>query len=267
MTPLEMLRTYMGRLGMDTQAADIYEALRLHGPQTISALARTSGVERIRIYRLLDDLKAAGIVEVEVQYKRSILHAAPIGQLEVLLAKRQQELVDLREGYAELTKLFADHSISSAQTRVRFYEGMDGIKQVLWNQTKAKGEGLAILRDNMQHKTNLAFFERWVRRCNERQLKHRGIIGKDFAATQQDWYARHSNERLEHWQARAVPDEVFPLPYSLVTYDDVVVHYNWNDGRMFAIEIHDAAVAMMQRQFFELLWKQAVPVDDMHGSV
>ena len=154
----------------------------------------------------------------------------------------------------------------AASTRVQFYEGMDGVKQMLWNQARAaRGENLAILYDNMQHKTNLAFFERWVRKCNEAGIQFRGIIGDEFIRTQQAWYASHSNERLARWQARHVPDELFPIRHSVVTYDDVVLHYHCQDNRVLGIEIHDALIAQMQRQFFELLWQQSTAVDDLRG--
>lgn len=259
------LRNYIARLGMDPKVADIYHALQTYGPQTMSELARSSGVERIQIYRLLDDLKLSGLVKVEIRYKRSILHAAPITSLQVLLAKREQEIKDLQKDYTLLTSTYEAQTMESASTRVQFYEGMDGIKQMLWNQTAAKSEGLAILYDNMQNKTNLAFFERWVRKCNERGLRFRGIIGDHFIGTQQAWYAEHTNERLDHWESRHIPEDVFPIAYSIVTYDDIVLHYNWSDERMFGIEIHNAGIAQAQRQFFEMLWKQAAPVDDLMG--
>ena len=260
---IEPLRSYLAHLGLSPKIAEIYHALQAYGPQTISELARTSGVERIQIYRLLDELKASGLVEIEVQYKRSVLHAAPITTLQILLAKREQELKDLQQEYSSLTAALSTQTMESATTRVQFYEGMDGIKQLLWNQTKARGENLAILYDNIQHKTNLSFFERWAHRCNERGMHFRSIIGDHFIQTQQDWYAEHANERLEHWQARYVTDSTFSIPYTVATYDDVVVHYNWNDERMFGIEIHNPAVAQVQRQFFELLWRSGTVVDDL----
>ncbi len=269
MNSLEHLRSYLTHAGLNPKIAEIYHTLQYYGPQTMSELARSSGIERIQIYRMLDELKSSGLVEVETQYKRSILHAAPVTTLQLLLVKREQELKDLQQEYAalEAEHQFHAQSMERATTRVQFYEGLDGIKQMLWNETRAKGENLAILRDNMQNKTNLAFFKRWVRKCNERGLHFRGIIGDDFIRTQQDWYIKHRNERLDHWKSRYVTQSVFPIPYSIVVYDDVIAHYNWNNKRMFGIEIHDAAVAAVQRQFFELLWDNATEADDLAGQV
>lgn len=261
----ESLRTYFRRLDLDPKIADIYQALRADGPQTISELSRTSGVERIRIYRLLDSLKASGLIEVEMRYKRSILHAAPISSLQILIAKREQEVKDLQRDYVALTRELTTKSMQSQGARVQFYEGMDGVKQMLWNQTRGAGDSYAVLHDNMQHKTNLAFFERWVKKCNQKNRKFYGIVGDAFIRTQQEWYASYTNERLRHWEARYVPESVFAIPYTIVVYDDIVLHYDWNDERMFGIEIHNVAMARVQRQFFDILWRQAEPVNDLQG--
>ena len=261
----ESLRTYFRRLNLEPQVADIYQALLTDGPQTISELARTSGVERIRIYRLLDSLKASGLIEIETRYKRSILHAAPISSLQILIAKREQELKDLQRDYATLTRELTTKSLQARGTRVQFYEGMDGVKQMLWNQTRGAGDTYSMLHDNIQNKTNLAFFDRWVKKCNQQDRKFYGIIGDTFIRTQQEWYATHANERLKHWDARYVSGRVFAIPYTITVYDDIVLHYDWNDQRIFGVEIHNPVMARVQRQFFDMLWAQGEPVNDLQG--
>jgi len=257
----KQLEDYFVKLGLESDAATLYMALQAHGPQTISELARSSGIERIRIYRMLDDLQAAGVVEIESRYKRSIIHAASFSSLQVLLVKREQELQDLQQEYSQLSMQFSGREMHSRATRVQFYEGMDGIKQMLWGQTTAKSrENISILYDNMQNKTNATFFERWAQRCNERGLRFRGIVGDHFLKTQEAWYKTHTNERLAHWEARQIPETILKLEYSTVVYDDTILQYNWNSDLIFGIEIQNAPMARMYRQLFELVWLQAAPI-------
>lgn len=117
----------------------------------------------------------------------------------------------------------------------------------------------------MQIRTKSAFFERWVAACNEKGLTFRGIISDNFIKTQQEWYGTYSNERLESWDSRYVPDSVFPITHSMIVYDNVLAYYNWKDGEIFGIEIHNQEIANAQRLFFEMLWSQAQPVDDLLG--
>ncbi|HSX15255.1 MAG TPA: helix-turn-helix domain-containing protein [Candidatus Saccharimonadales bacterium] len=263
----EAIRTYLAKLGLDPEIADIYLALHAYGPQNISVLSRKSGVERTRIYRLLDLMKEANLVEVEVHDKRSIVKAAHIGNLQSVLSKREQELRSLQDELREIEQHFTASSISSDLTKVHFYQGLDGNKQMFWNQTRAVGETVCILYENMQNKTNSAYFERWVRKCNERGLKFRGIIGEHFIKTQQDWYATHQNERLEHWESRYLDPTTYPITHSVVVYDNVVAYYNWKDGEIFGIEMINQEIADAQRRVFEMLWDKAKPVDDLKGLI
>lgn len=263
----EKLHDYFARLGLRPEIADIYLALHTHGAQTLSGLARISGVERVQIYRLLDELKTTGLVEVETHYKRSILRAAPFENTKQLLYKRDQELRDLKRDFLPLAESFSSTVLDSATTRVRFYEGIDGLKQMAWNQTRGKGENLSILYDSPQHDRakNFEFFARWVHECNRRDIRFRGIIGEHFIQSQQIWYATHSNERLRHWESRFISEHDFPIPYSMVIYDDTVLYYNWSSTHISGVEITNSAIARIQRQLFELLWQRAEPIDDISG--
>lgn len=259
-----LVHTYFAKLGFEPEIADIYLALQAYGPQSVMQLARNAKVERTRLYRVIDLLAEANLVEIEVHYKRRIYKAAPIANVQILLSKREQELKDLQDGFENLQRHVEHTSLDSPSTRVQFYKGSDGLKQMFWNETKSRTENLSILFENMQSKTNMAFFERWTARCNEQGIDFRSLVGDHFIQTQKDWYAVHSNEKLQRWEGRYVPGNVFQITHSTVTYNDVVAYYNWRDGEIFGVEIYNQEIADAQRQVFEMLWKQGTPLSD-HG--
>jgi DNA-binding MarR family transcriptional regulator len=256
----DAIRKYFAKLNLEPEIADLYLILHAYGPQTISALARNAGVERTRIYRLLDKLTSTKLVETETQYKRIILHAAPIMNLQILLAEREQQLRSLQTELTELQKQLEAPARESHTTRVQFYRGLEGNKQMFWNQTKAQGETLSILYETIQTRTNLTFFERWVRQCNESGLEFRGLISDHFLKDLQSWYGKHSNERLEYWESKYLPPTVFPITHSTIVYDNVVSYYNWRGGETFGVEIYNQEIADMQRNVFEMLWTQGEQV-------
>jgi sugar-specific transcriptional regulator TrmB len=259
------LKDYFERLGLEPDAADIYLTLRTYGPQNILRLSRNSGMERTRLYRLLDILTANQLVELRTEYKKTIVSAAPLNNLHILLAKREQDLTALQEELRILENALQPTYIASPATRVQMYRGVDGLKQMFWNQTNATTDTLSILYENMQSRTNLKFFERWVRKANERRLSSRSIIGDHFITTQAEWYKKHTNERLAAWEARYAPPTLFKITHSTIIYNDVVCYYNWQDGEVFGIEMYNQEIADSQRSFFTALWQAALPVDDMKG--
>jgi sugar-specific transcriptional regulator TrmB len=252
------VRTYFAKLGLEAEIADIYLALHANGPQTISELSRSSGVERTRIYRLIDTLMEANLIELESHYKRGVIKAAPIANLNILISQREQELKSLQDELGLIEQVLGRNSLSSPSTRVQFYHGTAGVKQMYWNETKAEGEVLAILHENMQVKTDSRFFERWAVQCNQKDMTFRGIISDDFLASQALWYTNHTNEKLQNWQSRYISPDAFPITHGTIIYDNVVGYFNWKDDEIFGIEIYNAEIAATQRQLFELLWKQSV---------
>jgi hypothetical protein len=253
------IQNYFAKLGLEPEIAMLYLALHTYGPQSISELSRNSGVERTRIYRLIDKLMDSNLIEVESHYKKGIIKAAPIANINILISQREQELKSLQDELSLIEQLLARNTLSSPATRVQFYTGAAGIKQMYWNETKAKGEVLAFLHENMQLRTDSRFFERWAQQCNEKNMHFRGIITDSFIASQKLWYTHHTNDRLKNWQARYINQDTFAITHGTIVYDNVVGYFNWKDDEVFGIEIYNSQIAHTQRQLFELLWQQAQP--------
>lgn len=261
----QAVRTYFFKLGLVPEFADIYLALLAHGRQSLSDLSRNARIERTKIYRLLDDIEKSGLIKIDVEYKKKFFSAEPIENLQILIAKKEQNLEDLKKDFDAVQKTLQASTKRSNKTTIRHYRGVDGLKQMYWNETKGSGENLSILHENMQIRTGATFFERWARACNENNLQFRGIINDTFIKSQQEWYGQYSNERLKNWQSGYLPDSTFLLQHSIVVYDNVTAYYNWQNGEIFGLEMINQQVADTQRQFFESLWKQATIVDDLHG--
>lgn len=255
----EAIQKYFSKLGLKREIAAIYLALYAHGPQTISELARNSQVERTRIYRLVDELLASNLIEVESHHKRGVIKAAPIANLHILISQKEQELRGLQDELGLIEQLLARNSLSSPATRVQFYHGAEGYKQMFWKEPGAKTEVLCIVYEIAQPKTNVAFYERWVERSNQNQVRYREVHGDHFRASKKAWHATHTNTQLAHYEARYVAPKVFPITHSISIYDNIVAYYNWKDGEIFGIEIYNQEIADTQRRFFEMLWGKSEP--------
>jgi hypothetical protein len=89
------------------------------------------------------------------------------------------------------------------------------------------------------------------------------VFGDNFIRSQQDWYKKYDNERMVNWEGRYVPPGVFPITHSTTVYNDVTSYFNWKDGEIFGIEIHNQEIADAQRRFFEMLWQQGIEINDL----
>jgi sugar-specific transcriptional regulator TrmB len=259
LTDTATIRNYFAKLGLESEIADIYLALHVHGPQTISALSRTSGVERTRIYRLIDKLTESNLIEVESHYKRGIMKAAPIANLNILISKKEQELKSLQDELGLIQQVLARNSLSDPTTRVQFYHGPEGIRQMQWNLLRAKGEICSIMHEPIQAATGDAYFKRWAERWNESNNSCRIVLDEHFHKISDAWHAKNPGWRVKNTSTRELHSSVMVIRSDSDIYDNVVSYYNWHEGEIFGVEIYNKHIADMQRTFFEMLWAKASP--------
>jgi sugar-specific transcriptional regulator TrmB len=258
LTDVVAIRTYFGKLGLEQEIADLYLALHVHGPQTISELARNSKVERTRVYRLINKLLDSNLIEVETHYKRGIIKAAPIANLHILITQKEQELRSLQDELDLVQQVLARNSLSSPTTRVQFYHGREGIRQMLWNELGAKEALLGYHYEILDSATGNAFIDRWAAEFEKRHLHRQIMFGNDYVKS---WRSRKPQRtRVEgvdyrHLDARTF----FPITHSCDVYDNVVAYYNWQDNEIFGIEIYNQQIAAAQRQLLKGLWAKSTP--------
>jgi DNA-binding transcriptional ArsR family regulator len=253
----DVIRSYFATLGLEAEIADLYLALHLHGPQTISKLSRSSGVERTRIYRLLGRLREASLVEVESHYKRSIIKAAPIANLRILINQKEGELEALQGKLDILEQALVRSSLSSPTTRVQFYHGPEGIRQMLWNELQNKSGLLGYRFQILDAGTGLTFMDRWAVEFESQNLRCRVLYGDDFV---QSWHNRRPpGRRIDGVEYRFIDPNIFPITHSCDVYDDVTLYFNWRGEEVFGIEIYNQQIADAQRVLLHGLWDQSTP--------
>lgn len=244
-----IIRKYFVKLGLAPEIADIYLSLYSDGPQSISALSRNSGVERTRIYRLIDQLLQSNLVETETRQRGAVIKAAPISNLQTLIDRRTEELKNLGDELDMMERLLARNSLSNPALRVQTYRGQQGVRQMLNNELSAGdivGYGLRATEANAGRQ----FLNDWRKRLQnavrERLLVNPGDDPADSAA------------RLDY---RVISVKTLGITGPVAIYDDVVAYYSHKENEVFGLEIISADFSAMQRQQFECLWNAANPKD------
>lgn len=252
-----MITRYFSELGLSDEAAGVYATLIEQGPQTISELGRNADIERTKLYRLLPVLEKARLIVIDSEYKHGVIEAAPLDNLELLLAERESEIQLLKQELPLLKQSLLPSVQQDPKTKVQFYRGASGVKQMLWNETAATTEIVSLLHQGLQQYAGLAFFERWVAKCNDRGIVSRSLVNEAFFEEQAAWHQGHRSAKLKNWDGKALPAEIFTISHSMIVYDNVLAYFNWQpDGEVFGVELHNQQLADTQRQFFELLWRQ-----------
>ncbi len=127
-----MNQTLFDQLGLSERDVLVYRALLASGPSSIRTIAERAGVNRGSTYECLKSLQQRGIVTYQPRGKRRYFSAREPEVLLQLADERREQLdraIDQLKTsiIPDLHHLKPDFSIAN----VEFYEGDDGIEQVL----------------------------------------------------------------------------------------------------------------------------------------
>lgn len=214
----DTIRSYFSKLGLSPEIADLYIALHLHGPQNISALSRSSGVERTRIYRLIAQLLESNLIEVTARGTRGIVQAAPIANLRILIRQKEEALKSLQEELGLVEQILARNSLGLPGLRLQLYQGRSGLQQMLEGELRATAGVIGYQNIDLQ-----------------------ACVGKEFWASWQQKLKQHAISRT----VITLDDGALSTACSI--YGDVVAFYVVKDGTVCGTEIYSQEIAAAQR--------------------
>ncbi|HSH55895.1 MAG TPA: helix-turn-helix domain-containing protein, partial [Candidatus Limnocylindrales bacterium] len=132
------------RLGLTPDEAKVYLTL-IREPMSHLEIARKSGVNRTKVYRIADALIKRGLITEETNDEGRQLAANDPANLEITLTTAEEQLKLRRKILSDTLPVLQDIFSEGDQPKerdfvVNTYEGIDGFKQMLWNELKTRDE-------------------------------------------------------------------------------------------------------------------------------
>jgi len=246
---------YLSSLDLSRDEAKLYLAL-LKSPQTHLELARVTGVNRTKVYRLADQLEKRSLISSQTDDRGTFLVAADPSTLEVELVTQEETLKNKRAIFKQLLPTLTDIKKQGASGPLNFiihtYEGVEGFKQMLWHELKAKNEVLVFGSGAIE---NLVPSKRWAEKHRAmsveaaykvRELLNPGKKGENFTK---------NTAFMKAYSKRYITEDILLMDHQIVVYNDTVATYCWQDGQKVGYEIINKAYATMLRQMFESYWQ------------
>jgi len=233
------------QLGLQETEARFYLAALELGAASVRDVAAKAGISRTNAYDVFARLLEQRLVmEVGAASNKSMLVAAePPEHLLELFDARRRKLDGL------LPELKSLYNRSSDKPRVRFYQGLEGIKLVLDDTLTARDKkllGILSMRD-LYEVPGREWMEDLVRRRIEGGVFLR-VIRSPVKDIPHVWPESTTDLREVRFASRAM---VFTMTSYI--YDDKVAIIS-SRRENFAMTIESEEFAMMQRNLFEMFW-------------
>lgn len=260
---LPTLKTFLLQLDLSPEETTLYSVLIQQGQQTILELSRLSGINRTKIYRVLEQMKKKGLIEEIVDENRMLAKAVGLHQIEYLVQEQEEKGAHLRKLFPMISSLLSSAAMEQSDTKVLFYRGRDGIRQMLWNTLQTDKVGYGYTYRLMAEIVGLDFLKKWRNEWIHRKLLFKDIHSDAYVKSRGDMKDIRLEELSypqEHFQTRYIPAAILDINHQSDIYNDVLTYYNWYEGEIFGVEIYNHKIARQQKQLFQLVWEKARPL-------
>lgn len=248
------LRKHLSSLGFDAQERSVLVRILEQGPSTPLALSRALKLNRTTLYRVLERLRERGVVaEVhDVEGKRYSV-ASP-EQFNRLWREEQLAAEARASSYSFLQGVMQDMVAgSTVGFSVKEYHGVEGIKQMLWNELAAEKEVLVFGYQTMNEFVGKPFAEKQREEVMERGIRYREILNFSDKAKETERYTAFPQWHRYH-VSRYIPDTLLTIRQGIQTYNQTVSIFSWKDEHYVGVELVNGAFSLFMRQAFEHYW-------------
>ena len=241
--------------GLDQEEAKIYLELLEKKVATALGLSRSLSIGRTKVYRILDRLMEKELVVQQLDSGGFKFIASEPKQLELLLVKKEAELMSLKKTLPQVVEMLQTKVDSGKSgSKILFYRGQEGLSQVNWNMLKAKGEFLSYEVATADAYISQSEAEKLRQEIVKKKIIVRTLTNK----THQKPYTEVVEMVKNWWQLRHISKNTLLIRADIFIYNEVFAVCNFLDGGdVFCFEIYNENVAQMQREIFEDLWKGA----------
>ncbi len=241
------IRKQLCSAGLSENEASVYLALLELGKGSVAQISRRAGLNRTTGYDILDRLVARRLASISGKEPKQEYLAESPGRLEYILLEelelKQRELEGVRAFIPVLKSL---HNVAG-RPRIRFYEGVEGMKQVYEDTLTATEPIVAYATYEDMHKALPGYFPAYYRRRAEKGIFARGIVPETPLARE-----RVRENKNEARELALVPADKYTFSPDIEIYDNKVVIASWREKLGIIIESGEIADAM--KKIFELAW-------------
>ena len=238
-------------LGLTDKESKVYLAATETGTSPVSQIAQKAGINRVTTYDILEKLKQRGLIS---HFTKKQIKYFSATKTETLLEEFEKRTNSLRVALPKLKRLTGE----TAHPRVRYFEGLEGIKAIYADTLTSKTEILNYSNSLEIRKNWPNYDSEYVEKRAKKQIFLRGIC-------QNDDYGKKVHELDQKYfrEMRVLDPSQFDFTNEINIYDDKVAIISFKD-ELIGMILESAEIANSQRAIFDMCWKFAKILGDMN---
>jgi sugar-specific transcriptional regulator TrmB len=236
------LRAQLQQLDLTGKRADVYLACLELGSATVIEIAKKAGIKRTTTYDILMDLTQKSLVSETSKGKKRLFVGEDPEKIRKDLQRKEILISEI------LPMLKSVYNVRGVKPKIRFYEGVEGLKEVYLDTLKYSGEIMAFASDDVM-KTLDSWIENYISLRAKKGIQYRGIIPKtEFI---QKAIAPKNQQYLR--VLKTIDPKKYPFSIEINIYGHSKVSL-MSSKEQLGLVIESTEVHNTMRLVFELVW-------------
>jgi len=237
-------------IGFDHNTAEIYLILVEHGELAVPDILKYTTLSRGTVYDALAWLMSSEYALYRKEGRIAYYSAGHPSALASMFEKKKQSMKLLAAEMDSTVKtLTGSYNISYDRPGVRFFEGIEGFKEILRHTLTAKEKIRSFNYTDVVSKK--------IEKINEEYMQERFSknIQKDIIFPETKISRKFSKRTdMRFTNVKYIPYEQYPFHISLQTYDDTVIYFNLIGSTFTSILIADPEIAAFHKSMHKFIW-------------
>lgn len=242
-----MFEKILEQNGMNEKEAKLYIVVLEAGEIPLGRAAQKAKLKRSTVYSLVEGLKKKGVLST--LKKNGIVHVSALSPR--LLIERFEE--SAARAKSVLPSLLDLAYASPIKPRIRFYEGIEGIKQLLFEAASSGQDYIGFIDYTLMPKEVYRHILTKVRVAREKSGIWLRLLMPDNPTNR-----RINAEYKMHVEHRLVSFPSHKNHIEILLYEDSKVGFlSFVKGEMFAVVLDSSAIHQTLKDLFFLIWEGA----------
>jgi HTH-type transcriptional regulator, sugar sensing transcriptional regulator len=241
----------LAQVGLSDKEALVYESLLKLGKIPVSNLVASLSQKRSTVYSVLEELIKKGLVEKDQSEAVDKFRAKHPYSLKQYI-ETQVEQIKKADSQLEavLPSYISLYHQAQNQPGIKFYEGKEGMNQVLNDSLTSKTEILTYVDIEAIMKFIPDINAQYVKKREKLGIKKRGIIIDTPAARK--YLANYDTQVTD---SKLITAAATPAKTIMQIYDNKISYITLTDENMIGLIVSDKNIYQMHKSLFEFSWK------------
>ncbi len=240
-------------IGLTTVQSEIIDYLLNVDKEKASIIAKKINRPRGVVYNSLDELLELKLInKKDASNQVSTFSLEHPGKLNKLFEQYESELKQKKNAFESvLPNMISSYNLSHNKPGVRFYEGVEGIKKVIWDTLTSKTDIYTF--------ADLEKIDEFIKDINTAYAKKRDKLSvmKKIIFPDSDY----THQKLPDYQTTNLNikfiEDISNFSTIVEIYDNKVSFITLSNTKMIGIIIQDHNIYQIHKDLFENIWKNA----------